>query len=245
MEPPDGDAYYTEELVRLPGLGLFYTPDAAPPVRRGHETLDLHPEGPVFWSGQALSKYLPRYDAIYPRIAAELGACRFVFIAFAKSQIVTDAFRDRLWAAFAAAGLDAARHVVILPPMSQRDYLGAVGSADVILDTPGWSGGKSTLDCLACDPVIVTLPGRFMRGRHTAAILRRIGCEATIAGSVDDYVSIAVRLARDPVWRAGVRQAVAFGKHRAFGDVAYVRALEAFLADAAARPGICANPANG
>ncbi len=108
--------------------------------------------GPVFWSGQALYKYLPQYDAIFPRIAAELGACRFVFIAFAKSQAVTDAFRNRLWQAFAAAGLDAGQHVVILPPMSQRDYIDAVGRADVILDTIGWSGGKSTLDCLATDP---------------------------------------------------------------------------------------------
>ena len=124
---------------------------------------------------------------------------------------MTEVFRDRLWQAFAAAGLDAGRHVVILPPMSQVDYIDAAGLADVILDTPGWSGGKSTLDCLAVDPAIVTMPGRFMRGRHTAAILRRIGCEATIAGSVDEYVSIAVRLARDPVWRAEVRQAVARG----------------------------------
>jgi protein O-GlcNAc transferase len=232
MEPPSGDAHYTERLVRLPNLGLCYTPDAPNPgsVERGD------PAVPMFWSGQALYKYLPRYDMIYPRIAAALGECRFIFIAFAKSQAVTDAFRDRLWAAFAAAGLDAGRHVVILPPMSQSDYIDAVGHSDVVLDTPGWSGGKSTLDCLAVNPAIVTLPGRFMRGRHTAAILRRIGCEATIAGSVVEYVSLAVRLARDPVWRAEVRQAVACRKHRAFDDLAYVRALEAFLVDAVVKP---------
>jgi predicted O-linked N-acetylglucosamine transferase (SPINDLY family) len=226
MEPPEGDTYYTERLVRLPNLGLHYTPDEADPSARA-ET-----DEPVFWSGQALYKYLPQYDAVFPRIARELGACRFVFIGFARSEAVTRLFRDRLWAAFADAGLDADRHVVILPPMSQDEYLNAVGRADVILDTIGWSGGKSTLDCLAVNPAIVTLPGRFMRGRHTAAILRHIGCGATVAESVDDYVAIAVRLARDPRWRAEVRQAVALGKVRAFEDLTYVRALEAFLADA-------------
>ena len=30
MEPPGADAHYTEQLVRLPGLGLHYTPDDAP-----------------------------------------------------------------------------------------------------------------------------------------------------------------------------------------------------------------------
>ena len=132
---------------------------------------------------------------------------------------MTEAFRSRLCVAFAATGLDASQHVMILPAMSQRDYLGAVGLADVILDTPGWSGGKSTLDCLAWDPAIVTWPGQFMRGRHTAAILRRIGCEATIAASLDDYVSIAVRLMRDSAWRAEVRQTVALRKHRAFPTI--------------------------
>jgi len=102
----------------------------------------------------------------------------------------------------------------------------------VILDTPGWSGGKSTLDCLGVDPAIVTFPGRFMRGRHTAAILRRIGCTATIGASLEEYVAIAARLGRDAAWRAETRAAVAAGKDRAFGDAAYLRALERFLEDA-------------
>ena len=55
--------------------------------------------------------------------------------------------------------------------------------------------------------------GRFMRGRHTAAILRRIGCEATIAGSLEEYVAIAARLGLDADWRAEVRQTVAQGKN--------------------------------
>jgi predicted O-linked N-acetylglucosamine transferase (SPINDLY family) len=236
MEPPGGEACYTENLVRLPNLGLCYMPEPSPGPEPGHPDRGPATIGPgavaapVFWSGQALYKYLPQYDEVFPRIAAALGACRFVFIGFAKSQAITDAFRDRIWAAFAAAGLDAGRHVVILPPMSQRDYLDAVARADVLLDTIGWSGGKSTLDCLECDPAIVTWPGRFMRGRHTAAILKRIGCEATIAGSIDEYVSIAVRLASDPAWRSEVRRAVAAGKHLAFADLDYIRALEAFLA---------------
>lgn len=90
--------------------------------------------------------------------------------------------------------------------MSQSDYINAVRQADVILDTIGWSGGKSTLDCLATDPAIVTLPGDFMRGRHTTAILRRIGCEATIAASVDGYVSFGSPATRSGVRRCGGRQ---------------------------------------
>ncbi|HVC60398.1 MAG TPA: tetratricopeptide repeat protein [Acetobacteraceae bacterium] len=236
MEPPDAEAHYNEQLVRLPHLGLCYLPDEPSAVRLNRAALGLHPTAPVYWSGQALYKYRPAYDAVFPRIAAAVGACQFVFIGFAKSRAVTAAFRERLGVAFAAFGLDAERYCVTLPPMSPERFVAAVGVADVVLDTPGWSGGKSTLDCLAQDPAIVTLPGCFMRGRHTHAILRRIGCEATIAGSLEDYVAIAARLGRDVGWRTQVRQAVARGKARAFRDLEYVRALETFLVEAVASP---------
>jgi predicted O-linked N-acetylglucosamine transferase (SPINDLY family) len=235
MEPPDGAAHYTEHLVRLPRLGLCYLPDEQPVAPAERAALGLRADGPVYWSGQALYKYRPKYDAVFPRIAAAVGACQFVFIGFAKSAAVTAAFRERLGEAFAAFGMDAAQYCVVLPPMSPERFVAAVGAADVVLDTPGWSGGKSTLDCLAQDPAIVTLPGRFMRGRHTSAILRQIGCEATIAASLDDYVAIAARLGLDAAWRGQVRQAVARGKAAAFRDLDYIRALEDFLVEAVAR----------
>jgi predicted O-linked N-acetylglucosamine transferase (SPINDLY family) len=235
MEPPDGEAHYTEQLVRLPGLGLHYTPDERPVPPLDRAALGLPPELPIYWSGQALYKYLPEYDWIYPQIAAAVGACRFVFIGFAKSQSVTALLRERMGRAFAGFGLDAEQYCVILPPMPQLRFIAAVGLADVILDTPGWSGGRSTLDCLAQNPAIVTCPGPLMRGRHTAAILRKIGCEATIAGSLEDYVAIAARLGRDAAWRGQIRATVAERKHRAFRDTAAVRAMETFLAAAVQR----------
>ncbi len=235
MEPADGETHYTEQMVRLPGIGLHYTPDEQRVTQPDSMSLGLPPDVPVYWSGQALYKYLPEYDRVYPQIAAAVGACRFVFIGFAKSDAVTTAFRKRLNRAFATFGLAAEQYCVILPPMPQQRFIAAVGLADVILDTPGWSGGRSTLDCLSQNPAIVTCPGSFMRGRHTAAILRQIGCEATIARSLDEYVAIAARLGLDPAWRTLVRTMVADGKHRVFGDTGTIRALENFLVRAAAR----------
>jgi predicted O-linked N-acetylglucosamine transferase (SPINDLY family) len=229
MEPPDGEAHYTEQLIRLPGLGVHYTPDERPEPLLDREALDLPQAVPIYWSGQALYKYLPAYDWIYPQIAAAVGACRFIFIGFAKSASITNAFRERLRQAFAGFGLDAEQYCIILPPMPQQRFIAAVGLADVILDTPGWSGGRSTLDCLSQNPALVTWPGALMRSRHTAAIMSRIGCEATIAGSLDEYVAIAVRLGLDAAWRTRIRAIVADGKHRVFRDTGAIRALETFL----------------
>jgi predicted O-linked N-acetylglucosamine transferase (SPINDLY family) len=235
MEPPGSAAHYTEDLVLLPNLSTYYDPGGAAPAPAGRAALGLRESATVYWSGQAIYKYLPQFDGVFPEIARGAGDCQFVFIEFAKSRAVTNLLRTRLDRAFAEAGLEAADYCVFLPPMDQQGFLAAVGEADVVLDTIGWSGGRSTLDCLGQDPAIVTLEGGLMRGRHTAAILRRMQATETIAQSVEDYVSTAVHLGQNPARRRAIRDKVSANKQRVYCDGAYVAALEAFVEDRARR----------
>jgi len=190
----------------------------------------------VFWCAQSLYKYLPQYDEVFPRIAAAAGDCQFVFVQNARSAAVTQYFRRRLDRAFAGSGLRAADHCVFLPQMEAADFIAAAGQCDIFLDSIGWSGCNSTLESLPYDLPIVTLPGPLMRGRHGAAILRLIGINETIAGSLDDYVAIAARLAWDLPWRMAIKARIAANKHRLYRDRDCIAALEAFL-DQAARDG--------
>jgi protein O-GlcNAc transferase len=229
MEPPEADAHYTEKLVRLPNLGVAYVPppiDAASPTR---ETVGLRPDAVVFWCCQHLPKYLPEYDGVFARIAREVGNVQFAFIASPRGEEVTERFRRRLARTFAAEGLDVARHVVMLGRLVTADFVGVARLSDVFLDSIGWSGCNSALECLVAELPIVTWPGPFMRGRHCAAILRMLGVTDTIAASPDDYVAIAVRLARDPAWRAALRARMAANRTRGDADPAPVRALEEFI----------------
>jgi len=61
------------------------------------------------------------------------------------------------------------------------------------------------------------------------AILRMMGVTETIAETIDDYVSIAVRLARDVPWRMSVKAKISASKHRIYFDRACISALEQFL----------------
>ena len=61
------------------------------------------------------------------------------------------------------------------------DYLRVNLACDAMLDTLHWSGGNTTLDALACGLPVVTLPGAFMRGRQSAAMLRAVGADDLIA----------------------------------------------------------------
>jgi protein O-GlcNAc transferase len=229
MEPEEAASHYSEQLVTLPNLGIHYTSDERHAELTSRSALGLRDGAVIFWCGQALYKYLPQYDSVFARIATAVDDCLFLFIGFAKSPAVTNCSRARLRQTFAEHGLDADRHCVFLPPMSQERFLGTIELSDIMLDSVGWSGGKSTLDALALAPVIVTHAGELMRGRHTMAILTRIGVTETIARTVDEYVGISVQLALNPVRRSALRARMAAGVHRVMSDAAPIRALETFL----------------
>ena len=229
MEPPDADGHYTERLVRLPNLSINYEPIDVAAATVARAELGLRDDAVVYWCGQSMYKYLPQYDEVFARIAREVPNSQFAFIRYRRGDEVTDLLLDRLAKAFAAQGLDAKAHVVVLPRLDQARFVAAVGQADIFLDSLGWSGCNSLLESLAHDLPVVTMPGALMRGRHGSAILAMMDVTETIAPTVDDYVAIAARLGRDSAWRNEIKARMAANKHRLYGDRACIAALEDFL----------------
>lgn len=233
MEPADAQEHYTERLVRLPNLSVYIEPAKAAAGPVGRAELGLPADAMVYWCGQSLFKYLPQYDQIYPRIAREVPSSRFVFIESAAGPTLSDLFRSRLVEAFESFGLDAERHCVFLSRLNPDRFAAAMGQSDAFLDSVGWSGCNSTATSLCHNLPIVTIEGSLMRGRHSAAILRRIGVEDTIVDTLDAYVAAAARLAREPAWRLDLSKRIAAGKDRVYRDRECIAALENFLEKAA------------
>ena len=119
------------------------------------------------------------------------------------------------------------------PFLPEPAFLALCRSAHVMLDSLHWSGGNTTLEGLAFDVPVVTLPGPFMRGRHSHAMLDILGLAGELsARDPGHYVEIAARLAHDPGFRSRMSAAIRERKHLLFDDAAPIRALEAFLREA-------------
>jgi protein O-GlcNAc transferase len=234
IEPPDGDGHYTEKLVRLPNLSMYYTPVEMNNRELSRETLGLRPKSVLYHCFQSLYKHLPQHDELFPEIAQRVGDCQFLFVAYPNIPQVVERFRLRINQAFERFSLNAGDYVVILPPLPPELYEALNRLADVYLDTTGWSGCNSVLEALASGLPVVTLPTGLMRGREGFAILNMMGVTETIAATLDDYVDIAVRLGNDTVWRRSVSAKIAATRHLLYRDNACIKGLEDFFEKAVA-----------
>ncbi|MEM8827916.1 MAG: tetratricopeptide repeat protein [Cyanobacteria bacterium P01_G01_bin.19] len=232
METENAEEHYTEKLVRLPNLSIYYTPLAIETKAISKKDIDIAENEIMFWCCQSLFKYLPNHDDVFPRIATELAKCKFVFIEAPQGESVTEVFRQRLNLTFQEFGLNYQDYCIFLPRMDTQTFASTAAMADIFLDSIGWSGCNSTLESIAQNIPVVTIPGELMRGRHSMAILKMMGIEETIASSKEEYVQLAVRLGRDTQYRQNISQLINQNKHKLYGDLEPIRALEEFLLQA-------------
>lgn len=227
MEPHDGDDAYTERLIRLPNLSIHYSPNEVPVIERDRESFGLQSGSVLYHCCQTLFKFLPAYDEVFPRIALDAGDCRFLFSSLPGSAI--NLFRTRMHKAFERFHLNADDYIVFMPRLDQAEYGALNKMCDIFLDPIGWSGCTSALEAIDCNLPVAALPGPLMRGRESRAILAVMGITETVAENPDEYVSIAVNLAKDPEWRRQISEKIAEKKHILYRDQNCVTALEDFI----------------
>lgn len=228
MEPADGDAHYSERLIRLANLSVFYDAPQPSPAAMDRAAFSISSDRIVYLCCQNLSKYLPQNDDVFINIAKALPAALFLFLKSGKPA-VDGRFEQRLRKAFGGADLSFDRHVRLVPPVAPDVFpsLGSVG--DVYLDSLEWSGCNTTLEMLSNDLPIVCQRGRFMRGRHTAAMLQMMGLEDHISADAKEYLNRAIELGRNASARESCRATIRERKDRLFYDRAPVEQLETLL----------------
>lgn len=215
------EADYTEELARLPTLLLDWQPESVDFAGMNRERVGLAADGRAYLCAQSLFKLHPAFD----RVLAE------ILRSDAKAVLHFVEGHRRSWCRRIAARLErqlpgAGERIRFLPRLSGADFIRAQALADVVLDTPGFSGGKTSLEAFAVGQPVLTLPSRYLRGRLTHGFYRRMGLDDLVAASPEDYAAKALRLGMDGGFRAEARGRVAERAPRLWGTAESVRAFE-------------------
>jgi CRISPR-associated protein Csy1 len=224
MEPPDAAQHYCEKLIPLPGIGTRY---ALPPPHQqepARSNFFLPENRHLYLCPQSLFKIHPENDAPYLDILERDPEAVLVFFAAPGTQ-VTQAFAQRLTRGMASRKLAPRSQIKFLPRIDTAAFRAVLGLADVVLDTLHWSGGNTSLDALAVGAAIVTLPGSFMRGRQSMAMLEILGVPELIAASPAEYVAKATHLAGDIDLRQGLKERTISARDKLFNRAEPIEAL--------------------
>lgn len=207
MEPAGARAHYVEPDLRwLPGIGTRYAaPEAPRPLPRADLGL---PAGRLYLVPQSPFKIHPDTDAVLAALCAADPGGRVVLFGGERARSVA-ILRRRLGDALRAAGADADRQLHLLPLMPRERFLSVCAACDVMVDTPHWSGGNTTLDALHAGLPVVTVPGALMRGRQSMAMLQALGLDELVCPDAATQVATAIAIARDPARRAGLALRIA------------------------------------
>ncbi len=101
-------------------------------------------------------------------------------------------FRDRL----SALGVDLER-VEFRGPVGLDLMMAEYADIDIALDPTPYNGGTTSLQALWMGVPVLTLHGRHFVSRMGASFMQAAGLPDWVAGTDEDYVAIALRMAAD------------------------------------------------
>ena len=214
LEPDQAQSDYSERLVRLPGLGAALIAPKPVPAR---STISADSVAPArLLCVQNLAKLTPEFDLAVAEILAKSNAT-LTFID--RQPVVSARYLARLQSVLLAHGV-AFERIKLLPACAYSEFMQQLADADLVLDSPWFSGGASSIDTLSAGTPILAWESRFARGRQTGAMLQILGLSELVASNKDDFVAKALAIMRDPDQQLRLRQQIKGNSHRLFADAA-------------------------
>ena len=196
--PGQSEAYYTEQLIRLPRSFFCYRPsDDAPPVAPLPATSAGHV---TFGSLNHIAKITPEALTAWCQILARVPNSRLFVLANRGGYA-----EHHLHEVARSHGIDPAR-VGVCDKRPRLDYLRLIQRADIALDPFSFNGHTTTCDSIWMGVPMVMLQGATYASRFGGSVLANVGLEDWIARSPEEYVECAVARAADLDGLANLRQ---------------------------------------
>lgn len=202
------ERYYSETVHRLPDTFDCYGPPHDAP--RVGAVPALAQGGITFGSFNNLAKLSRAVRKLWAQVLLAVPGSRL----FLKTAALTDAAtRQRLIDDFAAHGIGEKRLIFASRDTTHSGHLNRYNQIDIGLDPFPYNGVTTSFEALWMGVPVVTLAGDSFYSRMGVSILTNLGMTDLIAGTPQDYVAIAARLAGDlgrlKALRAGLRERLA------------------------------------
>ncbi|QPN62259.1 hypothetical protein [Synechococcus sp. CBW1004] len=231
IETDDHQDEYTEKLARLEGLpccfprSLLYYRYKERITERAYFMLpdDIF----IFGCTQTLGKVHPDLDCMIEKISRGMPEAYFAFMSSG-----TDGLDREFLERIQRRAPTAASKTILINKCGAADFLSLCNCFDLLLDTPYYGAGITAYMSTYVGTPTICFKGKRLRDSTTSAIYRHLGISnPPIASSINEYIQIALQLARDPVERTRLKNELIEAAHRLYDDQTFIRSFEDFCSE--------------
>jgi predicted O-linked N-acetylglucosamine transferase (SPINDLY family) len=221
--PPEDQASYTEQIVRLPDS--YQVNDSKRPIAErvpSRSEIGLPENAFVFCSFNQIWKINRPIFAIWMRL---LRAVEGSVLWLIKSN---DFAMANLRKEAQAQGVEPQR-LIFASQLEHSAHLARLKLADLVLDTLPCNAHTTASDALWAGVPLVTCTGPTFAGRVAASLLHAVGLPELVTDNLDDYEVLALKLATDPPLLKSVVSRLAQNRltHPLFDTARFTRHIEA------------------
>jgi protein O-GlcNAc transferase len=188
---PNGEEqFYIENVVRLPRSYQINDGKRARPSPDSRTAHGLKEEDFVFCHFNSSYKITPEMFALWLRLLDTMPSSVLWLL---ESNLL---FANNLRGEAARAGIDPAR-LIFAPPMKNSEHVSRLALGDLFLDSLPYNAHTTASDSLWAGLPLITCRGEAFAGRVAASLLCAVDLPELITDSLDEYESLALKLAND------------------------------------------------
>ena len=188
----DSEDFHTEELVRLPDGMWCYSGDN---TIKANEELPYNRNGYItFGSFNNLAKVTPQVVELWANILKAVPKSKLLLKA---KQLGEEEAKNRFIALFEEHGVSPDQLELRGSLSLTEKHLDLYGEVDIALDPFPFNGATTTCEALWMGVPVLTLRGDRHVGRVGASLVHRVGLDAFIAETEEDYLNKAIAHASD------------------------------------------------
>lgn len=206
---------YSEQLVCLESLPVWYQKPQLPPQYLNREALGLPSDKHIYLCPMTLFKIHPEMDLALKQILDEDPEAEIYFFKFKQSLL-----HQQLAERFERSLGSASQRVHFLAWASSEAFFSYLHEADVLLDSFHFGGGSTHYLCFAVGTPLVTVAADYLRGRSGAGMYQFMGITETVAETPQAYATQAVQIAQDADLRARLKSQILAQSPRLFENLA-------------------------
>lgn len=229
LDTEGAQKYYSEKLVRLRDLAIFYEKPAIAGTPPGREHFGLPADAHLYGCPQSIFKFHPEFD---PLLGAILKVDPRGMLVLLKGQYAE--WDLMLMRRLAKTIPNVEKRVCWVERQDRNGFLGLNAVCDVLLDPLHFGGGNTSYEALALGVPIVTLPSKFLRGRITLAQYEAMDVMDCVVSTPQDYVKTALKLGMDKRYRRTISEKILASNDALYTSPTGLRQLEQFLKTAVA-----------